>query len=118
MNKTVLSILSLTAFSLLLIVITFFFGGLGFGRLFGIYGVMEYSFLGVLVVLDILIIYKVCKLYFRHPKAIMLWFGMECCSVLLWLAFICFDKIYWIGKLQTYYCKLLVWAVSQEMNEG
>ena len=85
MNKTVLSILSLTAFSLLLIVITFFFGGLGFGRLFGIYGVMEYSFLGVLVVLDILIIYKVCKLYFRHPKAIMLWFGMECCSVLLWL---------------------------------
>ena len=92
MNKTVLSILSLTAFSLLLIVITFFFGGLGFGRLFGIYGVMEYSFLGVLVVLDILIIYKVCKLYFRHPKAIMLWFGMECCSVLLWLAFICFDQ--------------------------
>ena len=92
MNKTVLSILSLTAFSLLLIVITFFFGGLGFGRLFGIYGVMEYSFLGVLVVLDMLIIYKVCKLYFRHPKAIMLWFGMECCSVLLWLAFICIDQ--------------------------
>jgi hypothetical protein len=56
MNKTVQSILSLTAFSLLLIVVTFFFAGLGFGRLFGIYGVME------------------------------------CCSVLLWLAFICLDQ--------------------------
>ena len=92
MNKTVQSILSLTAFSLLLIAITFFFSGLGFGRLFGMYGVMEYSLLGALVVLDMLIIYKVCKLYFRHPKAIMLWFGMECCSVLLWLAFICIDQ--------------------------
>lgn len=92
MNKTVQSILSLTAFSLLLIAITLFCGGLGFGRLFGIYGVMEYCFLGVLVVLDMLIIYKVCKLYFRQPKAIMLWFGLECCSILLWLAFICIDQ--------------------------
>ncbi len=92
MNKTVQSILSLTAFSLLLIAITFFFGGLGFERLFRIYGVMEYSVLGMLVVIDMLIIYKVCKLYFRQPKVIMLLFGMECCSVLLWLAFICLDQ--------------------------
>ena len=92
MNKTVQSILSLTTFSLLLIVVTFFFAGLGFGRLFGIYGVMEYSFLGVLAVIDILMICKVCKLYFLQPKVIMLLFGMECCSVLLWLAFICLDQ--------------------------
>ncbi len=92
MNRTVRSILSLTAFSLLLIVITFFFGGLGFERLTGIYGVAEYSFLGMLMVIDMLIIYKVCKLYFRQPKAIMLLFGMEGCSVLLWLAFVCLDQ--------------------------
>lgn len=92
MNKTVQSILSLIAFSLLLLVITFFFGGLGFELLTGIYGVMEYSFLSMLMVIDMLIIYKVCKLYFRQPKAIMLLFGMECCSILLWLAFICLDQ--------------------------
>lgn len=68
MNKTVQSILSLTAVSLLLIVITFFFGGLGFGRLFGIYGIMEDSFLGMLMVIDTLVIYKVYKLYFRQPE--------------------------------------------------
>lgn len=82
MNKTVQSILSLTAVSLLLIVITFFLGGLGFGRLFGIYGIMEDSFLGMLMVIDMLVIYKVYKLYFRQPKAIMLLFGLECCSIL------------------------------------
>ena len=92
MNKTVQSILSLTAVSLLLIVITFFLGGLGFGRLFGIYGIMEDSFLGMLMVIDMLVIYKVYKLYFRQPKAIMLLFGLECCSILLWLAFICIDQ--------------------------
>ena len=92
MNKTVQSIISLTAFSLLLIAITLFCGGLGFGRLFGIYGVMEDSFLGMLMVIDMLIIYKVYKLYFIQPKAIMLLFGLECCSVLLWLAFIYLDQ--------------------------
>ena len=81
MNKTVQSILSLTAVSLLLIVITFFLGGLGFGRLFGIYGVMEDSFLGMLMVIDMLVIYKVYKLYFCQPKAIMLLFGLECCVI-------------------------------------
>ena len=90
MNKTVQSILSLTAVSLLLIVITFFLGGLGFGRLFGIYGIMEDSFLGMLMVIDMLVIYKVYKLYFRQPKAIMLLFGLECCSILLWLFFFSF----------------------------
>ena len=49
MNKTVQSIVSLTAFSALLIVITLFCGGLGFGRLFRIYGIMEYCFLGLLI---------------------------------------------------------------------
>lgn len=51
MNKTVQSILSLTAFSALLIVITLFCGGLGFGRLFEIYGIMEYCFLGLLLII-------------------------------------------------------------------
>lgn len=92
MNKTVQSIIPFTAFSLLLIVITFFFCGLGFERLFRIYGVMEYSFLGMLMVIDILIIYMVYKLYFIQPKVIILLFGMECCSVLLWLAFIYLDQ--------------------------
>ena len=92
MNKTVQSILSLTAVSLLLIVITFFFGGLGFERLFGIYGIMEDSFLGMLMVIDTLVIYKVYKLYAMHPKVIMLLLALECCSVILWLAFICIDQ--------------------------
>lgn len=92
MNKTVQSIISLTAFSLLLIVITFFCGGLGFEQLFRIYGAMEYSFLGMFMVIDILIIYKVYKLYFMQPKAIMLLFGLECGSVLLWLVFIRLDQ--------------------------
>lgn len=92
MNKTVQSIVSLTAFSLLLITITLFYGGLGFVRLFGIYGIMEYSFLGMLMIIDILVIYKVYKLYAIQPKAIMLLLGFECCSILLWLAFICIDQ--------------------------
>ena len=41
--------------------------------------------------------------------------GMLLCT---FVALSVLTKIYWIGKLQTYYCKLLVWAVSQEMNEG
>ena len=61
MNKTVQSIVSLTAFSALLIAITLFCGGLGIGRLFGIYGIMEYCLLGMLVIIDILVIYKVFK---------------------------------------------------------
>ena len=69
MNKTVQSILSLTAFSALLIVITLFCGGLGFGRLFEIYGIMEYCFLGLLLIIDVLLIYKVYKLYAMQSKA-------------------------------------------------
>ena len=88
MNKTVQSIIALTAFSALLIAITLFCGGLGFGRLFGIYGIMEYCLLGMLVIIDILVIYKVYKLYAMQPKTIMLLLGLECCSILLWLAFI------------------------------
>ena len=92
MNKTVQSIIALTAFSALLIAITLFCGGLGFGRLFGIYGIMEYCLLGMLVIIDILVIYKVYKLYAMQPKTIMLLLGLECCSILLWLAFICIDQ--------------------------
>lgn len=58
MNKTVQSILSLTAFSLLLIIITLFCGGLGFARLLEIQGGMEYGFLAILMALDLMIIYK------------------------------------------------------------
>ena len=114
MNKTVQSILSLTAVSLLLIVITFFFGGLGFGRLFGIYGIMEDSFLGMLMVIDTLVIYKVYKLYFRQPKAIMLLFGFECCSILLWLVFICLDQ----HLLDWQITNLLLQAVSLDGFAG
>ncbi len=92
MNKTVQSILSLTAFSALLIVITLFCGGLGFGRLFEIYGIMEYCFLGLLLIIDVLLIYKVYKLYAMQPKAIVLLLGLECCSILLWIVFICIDQ--------------------------
>ena len=92
MNKTVWSILSLTTFSVLLIAITLFCGGLGFGRLFGIYGIMEYCLLGMLILIDILVIYKVYKLYAVQPKAIMLLLGLECCSILLWFAFIYIDQ--------------------------
>ena len=92
MNKTVQSILSLTAFSALLIVITLFCGGLGFGRLFEIYGIMEYCFLGLLLIIDVLLIYKVYKLYAMQPTAIVLLLGLECCSILLWIAFICIDQ--------------------------
>ena len=95
MNKTVQSIVSLIAFSALLIVITLFCGGLGFCHLFeiyGIYGIMEYCFLGLLIITDVTVIYKVYKLYAMHPKVIMLLLGLECCSVILWLAFICIDQ--------------------------
>lgn len=92
MNKTVWSILSLTTFSVLLIAITLFCGDLGFGRLFGIYGIMEYCLLSMLIFIDILVIYKVYKLYAMQPKAIMLLLGLECCSILLWFAFIYIDQ--------------------------
>ena len=80
MNKTVQSIISLIPFSIILIIITLFCGGLGFGRLFRISGIMEYCFLSMLTVIDILVIYKVYKLYITQPK------------VILWLAFICIDQ--------------------------
>ena len=92
MNKTVQSIIYLIFFSIILIIITLFCGGLGFGRLFGIYGIMEYCFLSMLAVIDILVICKVYKLYVTQPKVIILWLGLECCSILLWLAFICIDQ--------------------------
>lgn len=92
MNKTAQSILSLTAFSLLLIAIMLFYGGLGFGWLFKVYGVMEYCFLGMLAIMGMFVIYKVYKLYFTLPGAIMLLFGLECGSILLWIAFICLDQ--------------------------
>ena len=92
MNKTVQSIISLIPFSIILIIITLFCGGLGFGRLFRISGIMEYCFLSMLTVIDILVIYKVYKLYITQPKVIILWLGLECCSILLWLAFICIDQ--------------------------
>lgn len=92
MNKIFQSIVSLTAFSLLLIAITLFYGGLGFGRLFGVYGVMEYCLLGMLAVMDMFVIYKVYKLYFTLPGVIMLLFGLECFSILLWITFICLDQ--------------------------
>lgn len=92
MNKIVQSILSLIAFSLLLIAITLFYGGLGFEQLFRVYGVMEYCFLGILAVMDMFVIYKVYKLYFTLPGAIMSLFGLECGSILLWVAFFCLDQ--------------------------
>ena len=114
MNKTVQSIISLTAFSALLIAITLFCGGLGFGRLFGIYGIMEYCLLGMLVIIDILVIYKVYKLYFRQPKAIMLLFGLECYSILLWFVFICLDQ----HLLDWQITNLLLQAVSLDGFAG
>ena len=108
MNKTVQSIVSLIAFSALLIVITLFCGGLGFCRLLEIYGIMEYCF-GLLIITDVTVIYKIYKLYAMHPKVIMLLLGLECCSILLWIAFICIDQslLDW-RKLQTAYCKLSI----------
>ena len=92
MNKTVQSILSLTSFSLLLIIITLFCGGLGFARLLEIQGGMEYGFLAILMALDLMILYKVYKLYFIQPETILLLFGLEGCSVLLWFVFIGLDQ--------------------------
>ena len=114
MNKTVQSIIALTAFSALLIAITLFCGGLGFGRLFGIYGIMEYCLLGMLILIDILVIYKVYKLYAVQPKAIMLLLGLECCSILLWLAFICIDQ----SLLDWQITNFILQAVGLEGFEG
>ena len=46
----------------------------------------------MLILIDILVIYKVYKLYAVQPKAIMLLLGLECCSILLWFAFIYIDQ--------------------------
>ena len=48
---------------------------------------MEDIFLGLLVAIYLLIVYTVYKLYFT-----ILLFGLECCSILLWLAFVCLDQ--------------------------
>lgn len=104
----------MTAFSALLIAITLFCGGLGFGRLFGIYGIMEYCLLSMLILIDILVIYKVYKLYAMQPKAIMLLLGLECCSILLWLAFICIDQ----SLLDWQITNFILQAVGLEGFEG
>lgn len=114
MNKTVWSILSLTTFSVLLIAITLFCGDLGFGRLFGIYGIMEYCLLSMLILIDILVIYKVYKLYAMQPKAIMLLLGLECCSILLWFAFIYMDQ----SLLDWQITNFILQAVGLEGFEG
>lgn len=49
-------------------------------------------FLGMLAIMDMFVIYKVYKLYFTLPGAIMLLFGLECGSILLWVTFICLDQ--------------------------
>lgn len=107
MNKIVQSILSLTAFSFLLIAITLFYGGLGFERLFRVYGVMEYCFLGMLAIMDMFVIYKVYMLYFSHPKTIMLLFGLQCCSILFWIAFICLDHYLLDWQITNYLLKVV-----------
>ena len=112
MNKTVQSIISLIPFSIILIIITLFCGGLGFGRLFRISGIMEYCFLSMLTVIDILVIYKVYKLYITQPKVIILWLGLECCSILLWLAFICIDQSLLEWKGIEYACGLMWYYLS------
>lgn len=114
MNKTVQSIISLISFSIILIIITLFCGGLGFGRLFGIYGIMEYCFLSMLAVIDIQVICKVYKLYVTQPKVIILWLGLECCSILLWLAFICIDQ----SLLEWQITNFILQAVGLEGFEG
>ena len=114
MNKTVQSIISLISFSIILIIITLFCGGLGFGRLFGIYGIMEYCFLGLLLIIDVLLIYKVYKLYAMQPKAIVLLLGLECCSILLWIAFICIDQ----SLLDWQITNFILQAVGLEGFEG
>ena len=114
MNKTVQSIIYLIFFSIILIIITLFCGGLGFGRLFGIYGIMEYCLLGMLVIIDILVIYKVYKLYAMQPKVIMLLLGLECYSVILWLAFICIDQ----SLLDWQITNFILQAVGLEGFEG
>lgn len=114
MNKTVQSIISLIPFSIILIIITLFCGGLGFGRLFRISGIMEYCFLSMLAVIDILVICKVYKLYVTQPKVIILWLGLECCSILLWLAFICIDQ----SLLEWQITNFILQAVGLEGFEG
>ena len=114
MNKTVQSIISLIPFSIILIIIILFCGGLGFGRLFRISGIMEYYFLSMLTVIDILVIYKVYKLYVTQPKVIILWLGLECCSILLWLAFICIDQ----SLLEWEITNFILQAVGLEGFEG
>lgn len=114
MNKTVQSIIYLIFFSIILIIITLFCGGLGFGRLFGIYGIMEYCLLSMLILIDILVIYKVYKLYAMQPKAIMLLLGLECCSILLWFAFIYIDQ----SLLDWQITNFILQAVGLEGFEG
>lgn len=91
MNKIVQSVFLLIVFSFLLIVLALFFCGLGWELLFDLRGIMEYASLCSLTAICLFIIYRVYKLYFIQPKAILILIGVECCSVLLWIAFICLD---------------------------
>ena len=75
---------------------------------------MEYCFLSMLAVIDILVIYKVYKLYVTQPKVIILWLGLECCSILLWLAFICIDQ----SLLEWQITNFILQAVGLEGFEG
>lgn len=91
MNKIAQSTFLLIVFSLLLIVLVMFFCGLGWELLFDLRGIMEYASLCSLTAICLFIIYRVYKLYFVQPKAILILIGIECCSVLLWMAFVCLD---------------------------
>lgn len=90
--NTLLSILLLTVFGSLLMVIMLFVGGIGIVNLLNLYGSMELCFLVSIAVLCLLAIYKVYKRYFSSPKAMLLWIGVECSSILLWVAFFYFDQ--------------------------
>ena len=91
MNKIAQSTFLLIVFSLLLIVLVMFFCGLGWELLFDLRGIMEYVFLCLLTEICLFIIYRVYKQYFVQPKAILILIGVECCSVLLWMALVCLD---------------------------
>ena len=68
----------------------------------------------MLAVIDILVICKVYKLYVTQPKVIILWLGLECCSILLWLAFICIDQ----SLLEWQITNFILQAVGLEGFEG
>ena len=54
------------------------------------------------------------KLYVTQPKVIILWLGLESCSILLWLAFICIDQ----SLLEWQITNFILQAVGLEGFEG